>query len=205
MKSRQSESWRERIASGYWSKKEQTSLPQTTVRSVSRFQVLTDNILTAGWTPLHHAALLAPTSLISYLLSHGASPLALSRRKLTPLDVITAHSDIPGRESAAVLLRDAAHSLLTFEERQRMSKLGWRGDERREAEREKVERREVRRHRKQRITEDVTSVLEEELGETSWGWGNDEGSEEDDFFEPSDLDDEDSDGYDEDTLPVRDN
>jgi len=65
------------------------------------------------------------------------------------MDVITAHSDIPGRESAAILLRDATHSLL------------------------------------------------------SWGWGNDEGSEEDDFFEPSDLDDEDSDGYDEDTLPVR--
>ena len=119
------------------------------------------------------------------------------------MDVITAHSDIPGRESAASLLRDATHSLLTFEQRQRMSKMGWRGDERREAEREKTERREIRRHRKRRITEDVTSVLEEELGDTSWGWGNEEGSEEDDFFEPSDLDDEDSDGYDEDTLPVR--
>lgn len=45
-------------------------------------------------------------------------------------------------------------------------------------------------------------MLEEELGETSWSWGNDEGSEEDEFFDPSDLDDEDSDGYDEDTLPV---
>lgn len=92
--------------------------------------------------------------------------------------------------------------MLTFEERQRMTNLGWRGDDRREAERGKAERREIRRHRKERITEDVTSMLEEELGETSWSWGNDEGSEEDEFFDPSDLDDEDSDGYDEDTLPV---
>ncbi|CAG8779195.1 3072_t:CDS:1, partial [Acaulospora colombiana] len=47
-------------------------------------------------------------------------------------------------------------------------------------------------------------VLEEELRDSTWGWGKDGmggESSDDDFFEPSDLDDEQSDGYDSDTLP----
>lgn len=155
----------------------------------------------AGWTPLHHAALLAPASLISHLLSHGASPLALSRRKLTPLDVITAYEDIPGREDAITVLREATRNAMTFEERERLKSLGWRGDERREMERLRNERRERRKYRKKRIKEDVTAVLEAELSTSNWSWGdNADSSSEDELFEPSDLDDEDSDGYDSDTL-----
>ncbi|PVF94843.1 hypothetical protein CPB86DRAFT_808363 [Serendipita vermifera] len=159
----------------------------------------------SDWTPLHHAALLAPASLVSYILSHGASPLALTRRKLTPLDVITAYEDVPGREGAIALLREAMRSQMTFEDRQRMIEQGWRNDERRELERKKQERLERRRYRKKRLKEDVTSVLEEELRDSSWGWGKDGmggESSDDDFFEPSDLEDEQSDGYDSDTLPT---
>lgn len=141
------------------------------------------------------------------MLSHGASPLALSRRKLTPLDVITAYEDVPGREGAITLLREAMRSTLTHEQKQRMAKLGWRGDERRILQKHKQEKAEMKRHRINRMKEEVTSILEEELGtaqgivDVSWGMGNNEESE-DEIFEPSDLDDEDSDGYDSDALPV---
>ncbi|KIM30850.1 hypothetical protein M408DRAFT_271449 [Serendipita vermifera MAFF 305830] len=161
----------------------------------------TDN---SGWTPLHHAALLAPASLVSHMLSHGASSLALSRRKLTPLDVITAYEDVPGRAGAITLLREAMRTAMTYEEKQRMIKLGWRGDERREMERRKQEQAELRRHRKMRLKEDVISILDEELSnsqgkaDVSWGMGNEDS--EDEIFEPSDLEDEDSEGYDSDTL-----
>lgn len=140
------------------------------------------------------------------MLSHGASPLALSRRKLTPLDVITAYEDVPGRAGAITLLREAMRATMTYEEKQRMIQLGWRGDERREMEKRKQEKAELRRHRKARLKEEVISILEEELGNTqgkadvSWGMGNEDS--EDEIFEPSDLEDEDSEGYDSDTLPV---
>ena len=140
------------------------------------------------------------------MISHGASPLALSRRKLTPLDVITAYEDVPGRQGAITLLREAMRATLTYEEKQRMIQLGWRGDERREMEKRKQEKAELRRQRKARLKEEVTSILEEELGnaqgkaDVSWGMGNEDS--EDEIFEPSDLEDEDSDGYDSDTLPV---
>ncbi|KAF7306855.1 hypothetical protein MIND_00477700 [Mycena indigotica] len=61
----------------------------------------------AGWTPLHHAALLSPPTLISYLMTHGCSVFALTRRNLTPLDIVTAHSVLPGREDVALLLQEA--------------------------------------------------------------------------------------------------
>lgn len=144
----------------------------------------------AGWTALHHAALLAPPSLISHLLSHGSSPLAQSRRKLTPLDVVTAYEDVPGREDVIIMLREAMFSI------------GWKGDEKKEEERRMKERRLWKRDRRRRIKEELCTVLREELAgmsHTNWGDGTDE---EVDEFEPSDLDDEDSDGYDSDTLQV---
>ncbi|KAF7320071.1 hypothetical protein MKEN_00791400 [Mycena kentingensis (nom. inval.)] len=61
----------------------------------------------AGWTPLHHAALLSPPTLISYLMTHGCSIFDLTRRNLTPLDIVTAHSVMPGREDVALLLEEA--------------------------------------------------------------------------------------------------
>ncbi|KLO14496.1 hypothetical protein SCHPADRAFT_872681 [Schizopora paradoxa] len=61
----------------------------------------------AGWTPLHHAALLAPPTLISHLLTHGSSPLCQTERNMTALDLITAYSVIPGREDVALFLEEA--------------------------------------------------------------------------------------------------
>ncbi|KAI5123625.1 hypothetical protein M0805_003439 [Coniferiporia weirii] len=61
----------------------------------------------AGWTPLHHAALLAPPTLISHLLTHGCSPLSVTFRNMTALDLVTAYSVIPGREDVALFLEEA--------------------------------------------------------------------------------------------------
>lgn len=61
----------------------------------------------AGWTPLHHAALLSPPTLISYLMTHGCSPFDVTRRNLTALDIVTAHSMMPGRDDVALLLEEA--------------------------------------------------------------------------------------------------
>lgn len=40
-------------------------------------------------------------------MTHGCSAFDLTRRKLTPLDVVTAHSMIPGRADVALLLEEA--------------------------------------------------------------------------------------------------
>ncbi|KAF8560285.1 hypothetical protein OG21DRAFT_1502605 [Imleria badia] len=61
----------------------------------------------AGWTPLHHAAILAPPSLVSYLMTHGCSPFSVTKRQLTPLDIVTAHTLLPGREDIALLLEES--------------------------------------------------------------------------------------------------
>ncbi|KAG5722125.1 hypothetical protein E4T56_gene3764, partial [Termitomyces sp. T112] len=63
-----------------------------------------------GWTPLHHAALLSPPTLVSHLMTHGCSPCAVTRRGLTPLDVVTAHSTLPGRGDVALLLEESMRS-----------------------------------------------------------------------------------------------
>lgn len=60
-----------------------------------------------GWTPLHYAALCAPPTLIIYLIRNGASPLAKTKKSLTPLDLITSYDPIPERQDAALVLREA--------------------------------------------------------------------------------------------------
>ncbi|KAF8319361.1 hypothetical protein DL93DRAFT_2132412 [Clavulina sp. PMI_390] len=60
-----------------------------------------------GWTPLHHAALRAPATLIVYLLSHGASSLAQTHKSFTPLDLITAYQSVPDREDIALILQES--------------------------------------------------------------------------------------------------
>ncbi|OWZ38264.1 DIL and ankyrin domain-containing protein [Cryptococcus neoformans c8] len=57
-----------------------------------------------GWTPLHLAVLVSTAPLISFLLSHGASPHVLTNRGLTPLDLV---ADIPGREAITLFLEHA--------------------------------------------------------------------------------------------------
>src|ERR1700691_1504044 len=67
----------------------------------------TFTLFLAGWTPLQHAALLSPPTLISYLMTHGCLPFAVTRRNLTALDIVTAHTIMPGREDVALLLEEA--------------------------------------------------------------------------------------------------
>jgi hypothetical protein len=101
----------------------------------------------AGWTTLHHAALVAPPTLISYLLTHGGSPLAKTARGLTPLDIVTAHSTIPGREDTALLLEEA------------MRYDGWTGGKMEQNRREHEER--SRRQSKKREHEDkIADILD---------------------------------------------
>ncbi|WRT70013.1 uncharacterized protein IL334_007006 [Kwoniella shivajii] len=57
-----------------------------------------------GWTPLHLAALISTPPLISFLLSRGSSPRALTNRGLTPLDLVVG---LPGREDVALFLEHA--------------------------------------------------------------------------------------------------
>ncbi len=100
----------------------------------------------AGWTPLHHAALLSPPTLVSYLMTHGCSPFALTKRNLTPLDIVTAHSIVPVREDVALLLEEAMRSQ------------GWEGskmDQRRRL----VDQQQKRRGKRRELREDVTTVL----------------------------------------------
>ncbi|KAF7347902.1 hypothetical protein MVEN_01548100 [Mycena venus] len=112
-------------------------------------------ISAAGWTPLHHAALLSPPTLISHLLTHGCSPFAVTRRNLTPLDIVTAHSILPGREDVALLLEEA------------MRGEGWTGGKMEEHRRLLEERR--RRREKQRAVRDTVGRA---LGVNSRWWGD---------------------------------
>ncbi|KAJ7932480.1 DIL domain-containing protein [Mycena leptocephala] len=109
----------------------------------------------AGWTPLHHAALLSPPTLISHLMTHGCSPFDVTRRNLTPLDIVTAHSVLPGREDVALLLEEA------------MRGEGWTGGKMEERRRLLDERR--RRREKQRAIRDTVGRT---LGVNSKWWGD---------------------------------
>jgi hypothetical protein len=63
----------------------------------------------AGWSPLHLAALVSTPPLISFLLNRGASPHALTQRGLTPLDLV---SGIPEKMDIAVFLEHSSASAL---------------------------------------------------------------------------------------------
>lgn len=114
----------------------------------------------AGWTPLHYAALLSPPTLVSFLVTHGSSPLALTRRGLTPLDIVTAHSTVPGREDVAFLLEEA------------MREAGWKGG-RMEDQRRSLEKRMRRLGKRRYVQEEVEKLL----GISPKWWGD-----EDTFF-----------------------
>lgn len=108
-----------------------------------------------GWTALHHAALFSPPTLVSYLLTHGCSPLTQTRRNLTALDIVTGYSRIPGREDVALLLEEA------------MREEGWQGGGRRERQRKVVEENERRRTRRHELMSGVGRVLG--LSDRWWG------------------------------------
>ncbi|KAM5530611.1 hypothetical protein V8D89_015729 [Ganoderma adspersum] len=111
----------------------------------------------AGWTPLHYASLLSPPTLVSHLLTHRSAPLAVTRRQLTALDIVTAHSTVPGREDVALLLEEA------------MREAGWKGG-RMEERRRILEKRTRRLGKRRHVQEDVEKVL----GINSRWWGDDD-------------------------------
>ncbi|KAI0801000.1 hypothetical protein C8Q74DRAFT_1239789 [Fomes fomentarius] len=111
----------------------------------------------AGWTPLHYASLLSPPTLVSYLLTHGSSPLALTKRNLTALDIVTAHSTVPGREDVALLLEEA------------MREAGWKGG-RMEEQRRIFEKRMRRIGKRRHVQENI----EKALGIPPRWWGDED-------------------------------
>jgi hypothetical protein len=92
-------------------------------------------------------------------MTHGCSPLAVTHRNLTPLDIVTAHSVLPGREDVALLLEEA------------MRGEGWAGG-RMEDKRRLSEERVRRKDRQKDVRDDVAKVLN--VNPTWWG---DEGSD----------------------------
>lgn len=117
---------------------------------------------------------MSPPTLVSHLLTHGASPFALTRRKLTALDIVTAHSTVPGREDVALLLEEA------------MREEGWKGG-RMEEQRRLAEKR-LRRLGKRK---NVQSDIEEVLGISSRWWGDNDPELTFDWLDEEDEEDED--------------
>ena len=130
----------------------------------------------AGWTPLHYAGLFSPPTLVSYLMTHGCSPFALTARKLTALDIVTAHSILPGKDDVALLLEEA------------MRGQGWTGG-RMEQKRRLFDQRMKRKCRRKTIREDIGKTLGISL---DW-WGKDSESSESDSDGDDENDEDDTD------------
>ncbi|KAG5653579.1 hypothetical protein H0H81_012086 [Sphagnurus paluster] len=118
-----------------------------------------------GWTPLHHAALLSPPTLVSHLMTHGCSPFAVTRRGLTPLDVVTAHSILPGRDDVALLLEES------------MRGEGWTGG-RMEQKRRIFERRQKQKVRQKEVRNSINRTLS--INPSWWGPESDSEDESED-------------------------
>lgn len=89
-------------------------------------------------------------------MTHGCSAFAVTRRNLTSLDIVTAHSILPGREDVALLLEEA------------MRGEGWTGG-RMEQRRRLSEQRTKRKGRQKQIRNDIGNVL----GVNPKWWGPD--------------------------------
>lgn len=111
----------------------------------------------AGWTPLHYAAVLSPPTLVSHFLKSGCSPFIRTRRNLTALDLVTGHSLMPGRETVALLLGEA------------MRTEGWTGG-RMEERRRALEERTERLKKQNAVREDINQTL---CLDPAW-WGENE-------------------------------
>ncbi|KAK0245580.1 DIL domain-containing protein [Armillaria nabsnona] len=129
----------------------------------------------SGWTPLHHAVLLSPPTLVSHLMTHGCSPFDVTRRNLTPLDIITAHSIMPGREDVALLLEEA------------MRGEGWTGG-RMEKNRHLFDERAKCKGKQKHVQEDVGRVLG--VHSKWWARDSDDSSSDSDDDGDEDIDDE---------------
>jgi hypothetical protein len=80
------------------------------------------------------------------LITHGCSPFDKTNRGLTPLDIITAHTLLPGREDVAVLIEAA------------MRGDGWTGG-RMEEKRQELELRLKRRGKRKSARDEVGRIL----------------------------------------------
>ncbi|KAI3622065.1 dil and ankyrin domain containing protein [Moniliophthora roreri] len=147
-----------------------------------------------GWTPLHHAALFSPPTLITYLIAHGLSPFATTHRGLTPLDIITAYSPIPGRADVALLLEESMRSsegeTLPPEENEkprRHTSKRIRMEERQER-RKRGEEKMKRKRGREGIRESVSRIL----GVPGGWWRSNNAS----FSDQSDSESENEDGHD---------
>ncbi|CAA7258656.1 unnamed protein product [Cyclocybe aegerita] len=128
----------------------------------------------AGWTPLHYAALLSPPTLVSYLMTHGCSPFALTNRKLTPLDIVTAHSMVPGKEDVALLLGES------------MRGQGWTGGHMEER-RRSFDQRLKKKGRQKELRDDVGKVLG--VGPDCWKKSSELSGSDSDSDEDEEVDD----------------
>ncbi|OJA16275.1 hypothetical protein AZE42_00123 [Rhizopogon vesiculosus] len=109
-------------------------------------------------------------------MTHGCSPFAETRRRLTPLDIVTAHTVLPGRDAIALLLEEAMRSQ------------GWMGG-RMEEKRRALDEKLKRKSRQKSVRENVSKVL----GLQNQWWP----SYEEDDSSLSDDSDGDDDGHDE--------
>lgn len=146
---------------------------------INPYDMLAYFVTLAGWISLHHAALLAPPTLLSHLLTHGCSPFAQTRRHLTALDIVTAHSVLPGREDVRLLLEEA------------MRGEGWTGG-RMEERRRNLEKKALQVSNLRTLRESVGRILDIA---PSW-WGElDEDSLSDTSDDEDDASPEDSDVF----------
>lgn len=114
----------------------------------------------AGWTPLHHAVLLSPPTLISHLMTHGCSPFSVTHRNLTALDIVTGHTVMPGREDVALLLEES------------MRGDGWTGG-RMEQKRKVLDERIKEKGKQKSVRDDVAKTLSVDK---KW-WGSEDSDE----------------------------
>ncbi|CAE7213731.1 unnamed protein product [Rhizoctonia solani] len=99
-----------------------------------------------GWTPLHYAAIHAPPTLVLFLSTHGCSPLSKSAKGLTPLDIITGHDVIPGREDVALVLQES------------MKASGWTGSARNQIRETKIQEETARSMRRAQRRKEWTEI-----------------------------------------------
>jgi len=103
-------------------------------------------------------------------MTHGCSPFAVTRRNLTALDIVTAHTIMPGREDVALLLEEA------------MRGDGWTGG-RMEQKRKVLDERIKRKGKRKSMRDNVGKTLS--VDQRWWG-----GDDSDSSSVDSDLDEE---------------
>lgn len=87
-------------------------------------------------------------------MTHGCSPFSVTRRQLTPLDIVTAHTLLPGREDVALLLEES------------MRGEGWTGG-RMEQKRRALDEQLKRKNRQKDLYNSVSKILD--LPTRWWG------------------------------------